>query len=66
MLFLLVVFPLPGLLRPTLHIANPISLSVTPLGLAALTKLLIAKKVVGLGLLGVKTAATAAAVGGKT
>ena len=62
MLFPLVVFPIPGLLRPTLPLATPISFSITPLGLAALTKL----KVIGLGLLGAKTAAAAAAVGGKT
>ena len=64
MLFFLVVFPIPGLPRPTLHLANPITVSVTPLGLAALAKLLIAKKVIGLGLLGAKTAAITAAVGG--
>ena len=60
MFFLLVVYPIPGLLRPTPHL----SVSLTPLGLAALTKLLIAKKVIGIGLFGAKAAAIGATAGG--
>ena len=64
-MILLVVHPFPVLLRPTPFLTNPISISLTPLGLAALGKLLIAKKVIGIGLLGAKAAAIAATVGGR-
>ena len=54
---------MPGLLRPTPHLAFP-SLTLTPLGLAALAKVLVAKKVIGIGLVGAKAAAIGATVGG--
>ena len=62
---ILLVCPLPGYPRPVPHLALPSGISLTPLGIAALAKLLLVKKVVGVGLLGVKKLAAVAAVGGK-
>ena len=65
MIFILLITPLPGDSHPVPHFALP-GVSLTPLGVAALAKLLVAKKVVGVGLLGAKKVAAAAIVGGKT